>query len=157
MIGVRVALLEMSSDGMNINNKFLFTIFPERRKSIDDFSQFCSLFHTFSISKLFHHLLTPIFNLYFGKLYACRLMGLREVLCLKIGVRSLMFCLLGGTGCWSWYFSLEKELIIRFTFGGVLFNSDNLFNINDFISGQCYMLEGLRLGPFKIHDPQCAQ
>ena len=38
---------------------------------------------------------------------------------MKIGVRSLMFCLLGGTGCWSRYFSLEKELIIKFTFVGV--------------------------------------
>ena len=41
MIGVRVALLETSNDGMNINYKVLNTTFPERGKSIDDFFQFC--------------------------------------------------------------------------------------------------------------------
>ena len=71
MIGVRVALLETSNDGMNINYRVLYTTL--REKSIDDFS------HSSQFSKPFHLLPTPIFNLYFGKLYACRLMGLMEM------------------------------------------------------------------------------
>ena len=92
---------------------------------------------------------------------------------MKIGVRSLMFCLLGGTGCWSRYFSLEKELIIKFTFVGVFLYTTQMTSLvasticyKVFLIGQglrlCFLEifligQGLRLGPFKIHDPQCAR